>query len=66
MKYLYVVNKLLKVQVRPSVWLDIFINNGRDGLRNVFIKFTDGPELELACKQSDRIMIQNCIYRLQE
>lgn len=31
----------------------------------MFIKFTDGADQELAHKQSDRIMIQNYIYRLQ-
>lgn len=32
----------------------------------MFIKFTDGADQELAHKKSDRIMIQNYIYRLQE
>lgn len=31
-----------------------------------FIKFADGEDQELAHKQSDRIMIQNYIYTLQE
>lgn len=32
----------------------------------MFIKFTDGASPELARKQTDRTMIQNYIYRLQE
>lgn len=57
---------LLESQVRVSACLTIFINNGKEGLRDVFIKFTDGGDPESACEQSDRIMLQNYIYRLQE
>ena len=49
-----------------SVWLDNHINTGKDDLRDVFVKFTDGADLKVTCKQSGRIMIQNYIYRLQE
>lgn len=49
-----------------SASMFIFTNNGKDDLRDVFIKFTDGASPELARKRSDRIMIQNFIYRLQE
>lgn len=38
----------------------------RKHLRDVFIKFTDGRDPESARKQSDRVMIQTDIYRLQE
>lgn len=43
---------------------DIYINNGKGDPRRVFIRFTDGADPEVACKQRDRIMIQNYIYRL--
>lgn len=35
-----------------------FINNGKDDLRDVFIKFTDGADTEVAHKQGGRIRIQ--------
>lgn len=35
-----------------------FINNGKDDLRDAFIKLTDGADTEVARKQGGRIRVQ--------
>lgn len=48
----------LRKPPHPLCLVGHFINNGKDDLRGVFIKLTDGADMEVACKQGGRIRIQ--------